>query len=166
MILIDTDVLSAFAKIEALPLLFQLLGVEIFYLTPSVWREIEYSRQSGRPYAEQIVRLAQQGKLIVTILTSEEQEMAGSLSHTLGSGEREILAVAKCREGIALSNESRVAHYAKQLQVRCFRIPDLLRALWKENILTKKEVKHLIESLQEKDRMLFTERAMQAIFSE
>ncbi len=67
---------------------------------------------------------------------SKPDEFA-SLPHTLGSGERESMAVAKERDGIILSNESRVAHDCRQNGMSCLRLPDILRALWVEDVMAE-----------------------------
>jgi predicted nucleic acid-binding protein len=91
---------------------------------------------------------------------------ANALLATLGAGEQESIAIARVRGGIELSNESRVAHHGRTHGVPCVRLPDILRALWMEGIVSQQEVQEIIRDLQVKDRMQFTQSTLQAIFAE
>jgi predicted nucleic acid-binding protein len=131
MILVDTDVISALAKVNGSFLLFPLFKRPSFSMTPGVLAELTHSLTMGRPYAETIFGYLGDGRLQVMVLTSVEATLRDTLPDTLGAGERESIVVAKEREGV-VSNESRVAHYCRQLHVPCIRLPAILRALWTE----------------------------------
>jgi predicted nucleic acid-binding protein len=166
MILVDTDVLCALAKIDRLPVLFALFQRPSFSITPGVLAELTHSLAMGRPYAEGVFVFIGDGRLQVVSLTPEEIILRDTLSDTLGAGERESIAVAKARDGMVISNESRVAHYCNQLEIPCVRLPDILRALWVESIASKQEVQTIIGDLQVKDRMQFKQETLDAIFAE
>ncbi|MEE8303686.1 MAG: hypothetical protein V3S24_14765 [Candidatus Tectomicrobia bacterium] len=102
----------------------------------------------------------------VVSLTLEETTFRNALPDTLGAGERESIAVANARQATVISNESRVAHYCHQWRIPCVRLPDILRALWTEGVVSKHEVQTIIEDLQVKDRMQFTQETLDAIFDE
>jgi AAA ATPase-like protein len=74
--------------------------------------------------------------------------------------------VARARGGIVFSKESRVAHHCRTHGISCVRLPDLLRALWGEGIVSQHEVQEIIRDLQVKDRMQFTQSTLHAIFAE
>ena len=82
--------------------------------------------------------------------------ISGYLPATLGVGERESIAIARARGGTVFSNESRVAHHGRTHGVPCVRLPDILRALWMESIVSQQEVQEIIRDLQVKDQMQFT----------
>lgn len=160
----DTDVLSAFAKIGATELLRVLFGVETLSLTPSVWQEIAQSQ--GYAYYSALVEELNQGKLSLITLTDAERRLAEQLPLTLGAGERESLAVAQKRSAVLLSNERRVLHYAVQQGVQCYRIPTVLRALWQKQIVSKSEVEQLISAIETADRTRFNEATRNAILED
>lgn len=166
MILADTDILSALAKIARLSLLFILFQKPKLQIAPGVFRELAHSLSLGRQYAEAILSLVSIGQVEVIPLTQEEATFCSSLAHSLGTGERESIAIARGREGTVLSNESRVAHWCRQYQIPCVRLPDILRALWVEEIVSKQEVRDIIADLQVKDRMQFKQVTIDAIFAE
>jgi hypothetical protein len=99
-------------------------------------------------------------------LTQEETALRDTLPVTLGVGERESIAIAKVRGGIVLSNESRVAHHCRTHGVPCVRLPDILRALWVEAVVSQHEVQEIIRDLQVKDRMQFTQSTLHAVCAE
>lgn len=166
MILADTDILSALAKINRLPLLFELLRLDRLYLAPAVLGELAHSLNLGRPYAVEIFDLVSAGRLCPVSPTQAEAAFGSTLPLTLGAGERESIAIAKGRDGVVLSNESRVAHYCRQHEVPCLRLPDILRALWQEGILSKQDVRKIVNDLRTQDRMQFKRSTLEAIFSD
>jgi predicted nucleic acid-binding protein len=165
MILVDTDVISALAKVDGLSLLFPLFKRSTLSITPGVMAELSHSLTMGRPYAEMVFDYIGDGRLQVLTLTSEEITLRDALPYTLGAGERESIAVAKERAGLVVSNESRVAHHCRQLGIPCIRLPDILRALWTESVVSRQDVQAMIEDLQVKDRMQFKQETLDAIFA-
>jgi predicted nucleic acid-binding protein len=166
MILADTDILSAWAKIDRLPLLYSLLRVSELHVTPGVLAEINHSFQLGREYAKVLFGLMDSGQIRIVSLTPEEMAYADGLSTTLGTGERESIAAAHLRKGAVLSNESRVAHACREHGVACLRTPDILRALWVEGIVSQEEVRQIISNLQVQDRMSFKPTTLEAILKD
>jgi predicted nucleic acid-binding protein len=166
MILIDTDILSAMAKIGRIPLLFALLQTLQFHISPGVFGELAHSFNLGRQYAIDVFALIANGQLQLVYLTQEEAALRDTLPLTLGAGERESIAIARARGGIVFSNESRVAHHCRTHGISCVRLPDLLRALWVEGIVSQHEVQEIIRDLQVKDRMQFTQSTLHAIVAE
>jgi predicted nucleic acid-binding protein len=111
MIFVDTDILSALAKVGRLSLLFSLFRVTRLQIVPGVFKEIAHSVALGRSYATEILSLISKAQIEVIALTQEETLFCHTLSPSLGVGERESIAIVRERKGILLSNESRVAHY-------------------------------------------------------
>ena len=166
MIFADTDILSALAKIARLPLLFTLFQTSRLYIAPGVLGELVHSLNMRRQYAEEVFALVSAGQLVVVSLTQEEVSLCDTLPFTLVVGERESIASARERDGVVLSNESRVAHYCQQLGISCLRLPDILRALWVENVVSKQEVRRIIKDLQIQDRMQFKQSTIDIIFAD
>jgi len=82
-ILLDTDVLSAFAKIGGLELLNELFSGEDILITNGVYEELTYIKESGYDFADQIL-----GFVRNTPMNDEELDIYHSfLKHTsLGKG--------------------------------------------------------------------------------
>ena len=99
MIVADTDVLSALAKIGRLPLLFDLFRTTAFSITPGVFQALAYSFNVGRPYAPALFGLIDTDQIRIAFLTPAEVTLRDTLSVTLGIGERESIAVARACRG-------------------------------------------------------------------
>jgi predicted nucleic acid-binding protein len=163
MIIADTDILSALAKVGRMPLLLSLFNATELYITPAVFSEIEHSFDLGRQYAIDLFAMLSAGQLRIAYLTPEEVAFRDTLPVTLASGERESIAAARSRSGVVLSNESRVAHICREHHVDCLRLPDILRALWVEKVASKMDVEEIIRDLGVKDRMRFKQSTLDAI---
>ena len=116
MIFADTDIFSALAKVGRLSLLFTLLRVTRLQIVPGVFKEIAHSVALGRTYTAEILALISTAQIEVLALTEEETVFCTTLPSSLGTGERESIAIARARQGTVLSNEARVAHYCRQYQ--------------------------------------------------
>lgn len=99
------------------------------------------------------------------MLSDSDMRTAESLPLTLGTGERESIAVARNQNGILLSNESRVRHWCIRYNIPCINLPAILRGLWVESIFTPDEVQQLINELSVRDRMVFSARTLELIFA-
>jgi predicted nucleic acid-binding protein len=88
------------------------------------------------------------GQIQVVSLTQGEAALQDILSDSLGAGEREGIAIARERHGTVLSNETRVAHCCRQNQIPCVRLPDILRALWVEDVVSRQEMQVIINDLR------------------
>ena len=166
MIFADTDILSALAKVGRLPLLFALFRITRLQIAPGVFKEIAHSVTLGRAYAADILALISTAQVEVISLTPDETLFCDTLPSSLGAGERESIAIARERKGTVLSNESRVAHYCRQYQIACVRLPDILRSLWVEGVTSKQEVQALVADLQSEDKMQFRQSTLDAIFAD
>lgn len=165
MIVADTDMLSAFAKIGRLPLLRAAVRAGRLHVTPAIRAELQYGADQGWPDSMDVLAGLQDGSLVEVALTPEEQSLAGSLPVPLGAGEREGIALALMRGALLLSNESRVLHFCRLRGADCLRLPDILRALWVRGLATKGDVAAIMDDLRAKDRMAFRQRDVDAIFA-
>lgn len=158
----DTDLLSAFIKIDHVNTLITLFNVETIYITPSVLDELNRTPTTFIPRA--VKDLLELKILTVVSLSDIEIKFSVNLPNTLASGERQTMAYAKFHGGIVLSNESRVAHWCAQIGVSCVRLPAILRGLWQSQLVTNDDVKHMIHLLEIRDRMVFSPLVLKAIF--
>jgi predicted nucleic acid-binding protein len=164
MILSDTDILSALAKVNQLELLYSLFEVEQLYIVPAVLHELEVARNQHLTFSRLIVNYIEIQRIEILALTLSETAFSQTLPHTLGIGERESLAVAYQRKSVLLSNESRVTHWSRRLNIEYFDLPLLLRAFWTDAVLTQDEVRQLISDLYVYDKMGLSAKNRAAIF--
>ncbi|MYK19863.1 hypothetical protein F4055_17130 [Candidatus Poribacteria bacterium] len=162
MVFVDTDVLSIFAKIERLPLLFAVFDQETLNIAYAVENEIKRGISKGFHFSYDITVLQTQGRIRTYHPTSIDQEFMGSLPPTLDPGERESMAICKRLTAIFASNERRVMHYCKANRIDCINLVRILRASWELKILTQTDVRKIITEIEKKDRLKF--RTLDPIF--
>jgi predicted nucleic acid-binding protein len=108
-ILLDTDVLSAFAKISGLELLHELFSSDELLITNGVYEELTYIRESGYDFVDQILDFVRN-----TPMDDEELDMYHSfLKRTnLGKGELQCIAVCIMRGYPFIMNDRKAKNFA------------------------------------------------------
>lgn len=155
MVFIDTDVLSIFAKIQRLSLLFAVFNQNQLNIATAVENEIKIASSKGFDFACQIIELNTQGQIRTHCTTSTDQRFMRSLPQTLDAGERESMALCKRLKAILASNERRVMHHCNTNRIDCINLTQILRALWELNILTQTDVRKIITEIETKDNLKF-----------
>lgn len=149
MIIADTNILSTFARIGRLDLLFAVAETEVLYLPPAVIREIEIGLRRGRGFLQPIVDELTGGGFKPLDLTAEENTLASTLPPSLNSGERECIALCAKRSGKLLTNDKRARNYCQANRIPCLDLKLILRRLWQANHSTKPEVLNLITEIEQ-----------------
>ncbi|MDY6788590.1 MAG: hypothetical protein SVV03_01370 [Candidatus Nanohaloarchaea archaeon] len=153
MTLIDTNILSTFAKIGRLDLLFNIFGeIEI---SANVFEEIEQAFELGYPHASTLLKLVKNKRISVISPDKSEIVIFSELPDSFGQGERDSIAIARERNKLLVSNDTSVVNYCNREEIDCVRLSTVLRYLWKKNILSKEEVKKLIE---DKDNVVISQQ--------
>ncbi len=155
MILIDNNILSTFAKIEKLDLLFNLIPNEQIGIVPAVHEELRRGVKRGYLLLIELMKLITEKKIKIVPLTEEEILLKANLPPSFDQGELETIAVCKLRNFKLLSNEKSVRNFCKRKKISYASLPDLLRLLWKNNIIPQEEIRKLIDQIEEKDNLIF-----------
>ena len=155
MIFVDTDVLSTFAKIERLPLLFSVFDQETLNIASAVENEIKRGISKGFRFFDEFVTLQTQGRIRTYHPTSVDRAFMRSLPQTLNAGERESMATCKRLTATFASNEGRVMHHCQANGIHCLNLVDILRLLWELKILTQTDVRKVITEIETEDRLKF-----------
>ena len=150
-ILLDTDVLSAFAKISGLELLHELFSSDELLITNGVYEELTYIRESGYDFVDQILDFVRN-----TPMGDEELDMYHSfLKRTnMGKGELQCIAVCIVRGYPFITNDRKAKNFASAKGVVAWDIPYILKALWVAEIKSKEDVAILMKMLEQKDMMI------------
>ena len=147
MFFVDTDILSAFDKVGGMGHLKALF--EDMDMAQSIYEELMRAKRAGYPYLDDIV-----DKVKIVLLSEGEFKDFRSLfesADNLHEGECQLIALCKSRSSILLSNDKQVKKYCKQNRIDCLDLEDILRALKLKQILTRAELKILIEDIEMKD---------------
>lgn len=146
----DTDILSTFGKVGKIALLRKLFGNLI--VPPSVHHELIRAKSVGYDFVESILENVE-----VIPLTSEEFEDFKDILEkegTLHEGEIQGMIICKKRDGIFCTNDYAAKRYCRKNGIEFIDLEDILFALVKKGIVSKKELKELIEKIEQKDRTL------------
>ena len=164
MIIIDNNILSTFAKIGRLDILFRLFPQRQIAIVPAVYDELRIGIRKGYVQLEDVMAMVEKKSIRLITLTEAEIFLKPTLPVSFDEGELESVAVCKSREKPLLTNERSVKNWCIKEDIKYADLPDLLRACWQSTVMSKKEVKSLIEDIEEKDNITF--RSKEEIFKE
>ncbi len=150
-LIVDTDILSMFAKVGALDTLVALVGQEVIGITPAIADEIAIPLQYGYAFPREVL-----SKIPVVPMSLQVMERATQLrleNTALGRGERE--AIAFCQIEVAqLSTNDKVARtFAQSQDVQVISLQALLRTLWLSGVRSQTEVRILLEQIKQADKL-------------
>jgi predicted nucleic acid-binding protein len=157
-IILDTDFLSAFLKIERLSLVKDFYQVE-FLLIPSA----VYSELSVTSLGQALAKLPW--------VQTEAPPSGWALPSTsdpilLGAGELQAIALARqSDQALILSNDNNARRLARRLGLNAIDIPEFLLSCKTSGFLSRTELQELIRGLQEKDHYGFRKEVLDQLLS-
>lgn len=153
MILIDTNILSTFAKIDRLELLFRVFNQKTLYISPNVFQELKDARDKRYDFVELIFELLQSKKVKLLPLEEDEYMLMLELPKYFGKGELDSIAICTRRNYILLSNERKVIKFCEENEIDHFDLNGILNALWMFDIVSQEDVVQIINEMEEKDNL-------------
>ncbi|MGM0405147.1 MAG: hypothetical protein ACQEQM_03290 [Thermoplasmatota archaeon] len=163
-VLVDTNILSTFAKIKRLELLFKIMDREELYISTSVLHELDIAENIGYDFVQTIFDYIDKERISILSMDDEESDLFLNLPDSFGRGERESVAISKSRDYIFVSNETKVKNYCDRNDIDIVDLPTLLRRAWKVGLKEKETVKNIVEEIEDKDNIIFKDRSI--IFEE
>jgi predicted nucleic acid-binding protein len=155
MILADTSILSTFARVDALGLLWALFPRVPLGVTPAIYREVQEALNQGCGWLVQVPRLVKAGRLQLVAATPVEVLAAEGPPDSLGLGEREAIALCQSRGWSFITNDRRARNYCREAGVEAFDLAGLLRALWTTGARPKKFVRGVLDRMEEAEGIVF-----------
>jgi hypothetical protein len=150
--LLDTDILSLFAKVDALPLLCRLLGRERLPITPGVLNEIVVPLEYGYTFPQRILALAEM--VLMTpgeVGVFEELRLEGEVS----AADAEMIAICQQRGWIYVTLDRVAARCAEARGVRTVDLRALLEAIRVGGLLEREALRVLVEQMERADHTTF-----------
>lgn len=153
-IVFDTDILSIFAKADAIQYLEGLFAKDRLLITPSVYRELKVPKEYGYDFPDQIFNSKRFE--LVQLTGGEIEDFKSKLLEvkTLHSSELEAVIIASMRGYMFSSNDTKALEYAVSQGAEVLYFHSILKALWKFGVLTQKRVEELVEIMEREDNML------------
>ena len=155
MIIVDNNILSTFAKIGRLDVLFQLFPQSQIGIVPAVYNELRIGVTKGHVQLKEVMEMVQKKSIRLVTLTETEILLKPTLPISFDEGELESVAVCKARKIALLTNERSVKNWCVKEDIKYADLPDLLSACWQSEAMPQEEVKTLIEEIEEKDNITF-----------
>ena len=153
MIVVDTSILSTFARIQKIELLFAVAETDSLYLAPAVVKELKVGLQQGLNFLQPIMNdLTRGARFYAVELTSDEKSLVDTLPNSLNAGEKESIAICLKRAGSKLlTNDKRAHNYCKAKQIPSLDLKLILRQLWKSHHCTKEKVRSIMEEIEKNE---------------
>lgn len=150
MIIADTSILSTFARIQRLELLFAVAETQSLHLPPAVQKEIKLGLQKGLQFLQPVIDALTAGTQFLPIaLVDEEKRLVPTLPKALNAGEKEGIAICLNRTGNKfLTNDKRAHNFCIANNVFALDLKRILRQLWKAGHCSKDEVQKIMEDME------------------
>lgn len=164
LIISDTNILSSFAAADALSLLTELFSDYTLHIPLAVEKELEVALDYGKTHVERVFQALEAGDIQRITPTETERKLMPALPHKLHAGEREGIVICQTRKLPFLSNDRRAVNYCDKNGIRAIPLVVVLRSLWTEKILSKQEVRELIETMAKVEKLTLNQTQHDAIF--
>lgn len=155
MVLCDTNILSSFARIGALDLLFKLFPWHQFALPQAVHSEVAEAVRLNFKFLEPVLNLIALGKVAVVSLNSQEAQDLMNLPNSFGPGESEAIAICARRNAIILSNDKAVWNYCRAHAIEIYDLQSLLRSLWVNKIVSRNKTQKIVLEMERLEGIVF-----------
>ena len=149
-VVLDCDLTSTFAKVNKIDLLEKLFSDAKLVITASVYNELLEAKQYGFNFPDKVM----QSSIGLINIQREERGIFEDFlqDYRIHLGEAEGIAIAKCRNGVFITNDSRAVEFCKEKGVKVLNLKDILRRIAVEKIINKDEMVKLIRDIEDKDR--------------
>ena len=153
MIVVDTNILSTFARIQRLELLFAVAETDSLHLVPAVINELKLGWKKNLNFLQPIIDGLTSGTKFFPIpLMPDEKSLSITLPGSLNAGERDSISVCQKRTGSKLlTNDKRAHNYCKTNQIPSLDLKLVLRQLWKAGHCTKDEVRFIMDEIEKSE---------------
>ena len=161
----DANILSSLAAADALDLLPQVFVGDDIFIPQAVQQELQAGLTYGKSHLNRIFQAISLGEIQVLHLTAHERALTIPLPRKLHAGEREGIILCQVRKHLFLSNDKRATRYCQANGISSVNLEAFLRLLWVRGILSQKEVKGLINTMQTVEGLILKKSQLDKIFA-
>ncbi len=151
MVIVETDFLSSFVKIESTGLIFKAFNTSKITIPSAVLHELEKTL-----FFEKILEMIDSNSI-------EVRKVNVAVSEKFGAGELECITLAKETDEILLMNDQVAIKYAEKRGITLLDVPTFLLYCKRKNIVSKREIQQMIHLLKEKDYYEFNNEVKQTL---
>lgn len=95
MILVDTNIISTFMRIEKLDLLSKTFNARKMHISSNVFQELKVDKDRGHPHTKKLFHLIDDHKIEIVTPTKDELLHTVDLPESFGRGELDSIAICK-----------------------------------------------------------------------
>jgi len=149
-VILDCNLISSFAKINRIDLLEKLFPDARLVITASVYNELLKTKEYGFDFSDEII----QSDIGLINIRKEERSVFEDFlqDYRIHLGEAEGIAIAKCRDGVFMTNDSRAVRFCEEKGVMVLNLKDVLRKIAADEMVNKDEMLKLIKGIENEDR--------------
>lgn len=160
-VILDSDFLSSFLKIDRLDLVRAFYQVTHLLIPPAVFREVSQTRLLERLAETPWLEVAAPGSQILTRVSPQIG------AHELGAGELEAIALAlEHPNSLLLTSDNRARREATRSGAQVVNIPAFLLACKVSGFLDRAQIAAIVRDLEEKDRYGFRQEVLARLLAE
>jgi len=147
LLILDTDIASAFAKAGHFDVLIRLFGK--VGITPMVYEELQTPLMHGYTYPDEIFDKAE----LVTISGEEQRDYLKLMDEhsKIGKGEIESMVVCRKRGFLFSSFDKKAISMAKESGVKVMVAGAIFKGFLLKGVATKKEVLKILQDIESSD---------------
>jgi len=155
LIILDCDIASTFAKIDRVDLLKKTFIKSDFCITSSVYIELLHAKRIGFSFPNKIF-----DNIVQISLKEEETEHFHRFSEDkrIHPGEAEGVAIAKLRDAVFLTNDSKVVEFCEENEISVLDLKDVLSLICKKELVDKQEMLTILKEIESKDNTIIKEK--------
>lgn len=163
-VIVDTDILSMFAKVSDVDVLREFLGKGRVMMTPAIRDEISTPMQYGYMFPCEVLSQVP----VVHLMEQDwrEYERLWAMRSSLGKGELEAIAFCRGKGSFFATNDSAARKFAQDQGVQVISLQAILRGLWLSRVRSKAEVQALLERIKKADYLEVPREVELEIFGE
>ncbi|ODS34949.1 MAG: hypothetical protein A7316_04780 [Candidatus Altiarchaeales archaeon WOR_SM1_86-2] len=124
-------------------------------IVPAVYEELTDGVNKGYQTLARVLELVDKQAIKILPLTEDEITAKARLPASFDEGEREAIVVAKTRNLQITTNEKQIGNYCREEGILYLNLPDLLRMMWLNEILSKSDVRAMVNEIEGKDNIKF-----------
>jgi len=163
-VILDTDILSIFAKIDELKLLGQLFGKDNLAITPKIMDEISVPLDYGYSFPTKVISY-------IGVMPLDEDSLSVfqkifSIRRDLGKGELEAVALCKIKGYRFATNDILAREFAQEEGITVFSLQSILKSHWKGKLKNKNVVREIIQRMKKADNLEISKEVEKEIFGE
>ena len=154
-VILDCDIASCLAKVDRVDLLKRAFPDSNICITNSVYIELLRAKQAGFSFPDRIFE-----SIPVISLNQNERETLQKLSvkRLIHFGESEGVSIAKNRDAIFLTNDSKVVRYCREVGINVLDLKDILLLLAIRRMVTYAEMEYLLMDIEIKDNTVINDK--------